>query len=444
MNTSIHQEAELWAATAATGGLTETERKAWNDHIATCPACKKLNEEELAMCDLIKGTLDPASPDPGFEQRIIRRLDQARAGRGNLWYDSILFNPVLFAAAACLALAALAGIGLLIRGEKPGSPTAGVQPGLDGLPPAVRSAIQADARGEIVGDVEKDADDGEVSYTIGTKTRDGRESSFTVAADGTLLSVETTLAEVPGAVRDAIHTQVGQERLEGIEEDFEEGEASYVATIAFPDDRERDFTFAKDGTLTEVETSLGELPGSLQAAIKAQVGQGTLEGIDKTFDDGETSYVATITTRDGRERDFTFDEDGTLASVEVSVAELSAPLQAAIKTQVGRGRLDGIDKTFEDGGITYEATMTSPDGRQRDFSLSTQGNLISREVAMNEAPEAVQQTISQTLGKGKVIEINQSFTEPAGKEPYEIEGWINGKPFYFLVSPTGDFLGMED
>jgi hypothetical protein len=395
------------------------------------------------MCDLIKGTLDPASPDPGFEQRIIRRLEEAGVGNGSRWYDVILFNPVPFAAAACVALAGIAGIGLLIHGGKPAPSVAAVQPSLGGLPATVRSAIQADARGETVGNIEKDADDGEVSYTIGTKTRDGRDSSFTVADDGTLLSIETTLGEVPGPVRDAINKQAGQEKLEGIEEDFDR-DASYVATITSKDGGQHDFTFGTDGTLLDEETSLDELPGSLQAAIKAQVGRGSLEGIDKTFDDGDTSYVATITSRDGRQRDFAFNEDGTLSSMEVTVADLPAPLQAAVKAQTGAGRLDGIDKTFEGGEITYDATVTNPDGRQRDFSLSDKGELLSREVAIAEAPAPVQQTIWRTLGKGKVIEIDQSFNEMSRMVPYEIEGWKDGKPLYFLVSPTGDFLGMED
>jgi uncharacterized membrane protein YkoI len=264
-----------------------------------------------------------------------------------------------------------------------------------------------------------------------------------VGADGTLLGTETTLADAPAPVRNAINAQLGQSSLQGVEEDFDNGQPSYVATITSPDGHDHDFTFSSDGALQQIETALAELPPALQAAVKAQAAQGRIEDIEKTFDNGDMTYVATITLPDGRERDFTFEPDGSLSSIEVAFDELPAPLQAAMKAQAGESRIESIDKSFDDGAVSYDATVTMPDGRERDFSLSEQGILLSREVAMADAPAAVQQTISHTLGKGKVLEIDQSF-ESGRSVPYEIEGWKDGKPFYFLVSPKGDFLGMED
>jgi hypothetical protein len=444
MKTSIHDEGELWANSAATGGLSETELTEWNDHIATCPECKRLNEEEMAMCALIESTLDAESPDPGFEQRIINRLDQARAGERNRWDEFVFVHPGLFGAVAGLALAGIAGIGLLIHAEKQGAASSGVEASLNGLPAAVRSAVESQTDVKTVSDIERNDDDNEVSYTIGTKTRDGGESSFTVAEDGSLLSVDTTLAEAPEAVRDAITSQVGRDKLEEIAEDFDAGETNYTATVATQDGNERDLTFAKDGTLLDVEMSLAEAPAAVQAAVKAQMGQGKLEGLDKTFDDGETEYTATISAAGGRERDYTYEKDGTLSSMEVTRDEVPGPVQAAIKTEAGQGKLEGIDKDFDDGEVSYEASVTDPDGKEHDVSISEEGKLMSREVTMNDAPKAVQETISQRVGNGKVVEIDETFTEPGHIIPYEIEGWKDGKPFYFLVSPTGGFLGMED
>jgi len=448
MNTSIHEEADLWATAAATGGLSETESAAWTDHIAACPACRKRNDEELALCALIKGKLDAEAPDAGFERRIIDIVDVARSRERYSWHGYPVFQPALLAAAACLALIAIAGIGWLIHVRQAGSAsvatTTPAQPDLTGLPAPVRAAIQSQANGETVSGIEKDNDDGDISYTVDTKGADGAESSFTIASDGTLLSVDQSLSNLPAPVRSAIATQTGQGSIEEVEKDFDEAQPTYVATITSPQGRDHDFTFAKDGTLLDVETSLDELTPSLQAAIKAQAGSGSIEDIDKTFDDGDTSYVATITAPDGKERDFTFNPDGSLSSVEMTLPELPASLQAAIKAQVGSGTLESIDKTFDDGEITYDATVTAPDGRERDFSLSEQGALVSREVAIADAPAAVQRTIAQTVGAGKVIEIDQAFDVPSTGIPYEIEGWKDGKPFYFLVSPTGSFLGMED
>lgn len=508
-STSIHNEAELWAAAASTGGLTELELKAWNEHIAACPACHQLNEEEHTMARLIKNTLDAGSPDPGFEQRMLRKFNQAHPGNGNRWYEHLLFHPGLTLAAACVALVAIAGIGSLVRGGKQPAVASAPPTGLDALPPALRDAILHQSGGNAVASIQRDEEDGEVVYNVGTKTQDGHETDFTVAGDGTLLSIDTTLAEVPQNVRNAINTQAGkgvlkgigktfdqgetsyvatiaapdgnlrnftfaqdgalleveaglaelpaplqaainaqaaQGKLKGIDKTFDNGETNYVATIAAPDGSVHDFTFAADGTLLEVETSLAELPAPVQAAITARMGQaaqGTLEGIAKTFDNGETNYVATVASVNGSERDFTFGADGTLASVEVTQDEVPAAVQAAIHAQVGRGKLDGIDKTFDSDGITYDGSMINPDGSRREFTLSEQGKLLSREVTVKETPGAVQQTISRTLGTGKVVEINQSFTD-LNIVPYEIEGQKDGKPLYFVVSPTGNLLSMEN
>jgi len=438
----MHQEAEHWAAIAATGGLTEPELKAWTNHVTTCPACQKLNDEEFAMGNLIKTTLDAESPDPGFEQRIIQKLNAARAGKGNRWSEVILFHPGLTTAAACLVLIAVAGAGALLHGPKPASTASSGPTDPGSLPAAVRTVLQHEFAGKTVTRIERNEGDGEISYSVSTNPRDPSEVDFTVAENGTLLSVDTTLETVPQVVRNAINAQVG--KLDGIEKNFDNGEISYVATILSPDGHPRDYTFNEDGALTSMEVSPEEVPAAVRTALKAQVGRGLVGGIDKTFDNGETSYVATIISQGGRPRDFTFNEDGTLSSMEVSPGELPDSVKAAIRAQVGRGRLAGVDKTFDDGEVTYEASTIGADGRRHSFSLSEEGKLLSREIAINETPDAVRQTISRILEKGKVIEINQTFDEPNNIVPFEIEGWKDGKPFYFLVSPTGDFLGMED
>ena len=84
--------------------------------------------------------------------------------------------------------------------------------------------------------------------------------------------------------------------------------------------------------------------------------------------------------------------------MEVTPAELPAAIRDAIRGQVNPGKLIAVDKTFDYGETTYDATMTTPDGRRRDFSLSADGKLLTREVAVSETPAAVQQTIWHTLG----------------------------------------------
>ena len=452
MNPSIHEEADLWAATAATGDLTDAEAAAWNEHIATCAECRKLNTGQLALGALIRDKLEADAPDGGFEQRILDGVARARTGVTRRRRSPVNLSSIL-AAAACVAFIAVAGVGSYIFFRQSASPdiaaTTPAQPDLSKLPAPVRAAIQSHAKGQTVTNIQTDDDNGDISYIVDAKGTDGTtESSFTVASDGTLLSISLDISAAPGPVRAAIADHAAQGIVDGVEEDFDEAQPTYVATITTLEGRDHDFTFASDGTLLDVETQLDELSPALQTAIGQAVAEqpysGTLESVDKTFDDGQESYVATIEDSTGHNRDYTFNPDGSLSSIEQSLADLPASIQAAINAQVGGDKLQSIDKSFDDGAITYDATVTDSNGHDRDFSISDKGALISREVSMDDAPIAVQHTINQTVGAGRVIEVDQAFDVSGGGIPYEIEGWKDGKPFYFLVSPAGSFLGVEN
>jgi hypothetical protein len=383
MQTTPHNEAELWAAAAVTGGLTATELKAWHDHLVACPDCKELYNEELSLYKLMKITLQSECPDAGFERRIISKFRQTYPAPTGRPREFLRFFPVLVGAAACVALVAMAGIewsGQNHRLAASGSANSPVAE-LRALPPAVVQTIGANSHGRTVSNVQRADDNGEVSYDIETTSGDGEQWGMTVAEDGTLQSIDLAPAEIPSGV---------------------------------------------------------------QAVINVQVGRGTLEGVAKQFDDGETTYLAGIASPDGNERDFTFAHDGTLLSEEMDLDELPPGVRTAVNAEVGQGKLEGIDKNFDDGQITYEATMTTSAGQERDFSISGQGVLLSREVLPNEVPVAVQKAISQTLGQGKIVEIDRSFVTENQAAPYEVDGERDGRAIDFMLSPAGRFLGQQE
>jgi uncharacterized membrane protein YkoI len=382
MKLSIHQDAEAWAAAAVTGGLNSTELEDWNAHLANCPSCKKLHHEELTMSTFLTGTLQREGPDPEFEQRMIATFRRAHRGRESFWADLFRLPAGLIGAAACVALAVLLGIGFWTT-QRASAPTAAVASSArpDSLPSAVQQVIQMHSAGKTIVQTQRNDDEGVTSYDVEMKSSDGEEWSLTIAQDGTVLSMEISLREAPTAV---------------------------------------------------------------QAAIKMAAGKGDVDEIDEDFDDGEATYVASISTADGRSRDFTFAQDGTLVTVDVDRAELPPAVQTAINTAVGPGKLEGIVKAIDDGDITYEATMTTPTGQEQDFTVSPDGKLLSREVTLPQAPNAVRQTISTTVGTGKVEEVYRSFVATDNVMPYEVEANKDGKPFDFMVAPSGKFLGMED
>src|SRR5678816_3050924 len=97
---------------------------------------------------------------------------------------------------------------------------------------------------------------------------------------------------------------------------------------------------------------LPQVPEAAQKTIRAQLGTAKLGEIERVEEDGDVTYEITL-TKEGGERDLTVAEDGTLLSIEVTLEETPLPVQKAIKTQVAQGTLDNIEKTFEDGDVTY-------------------------------------------------------------------------------------------
>ena len=375
------------------------------------------------------------------------------------------------------------------------------------VPPAVQRTITDNLAGRSVSTIERKVEGGEVSYEVATTAKEGEEWDLTVDEEGTLESKDVSLADVPAAVQTAVTTQVGEGQLEGMAEEFEEGKTTYKAGILSAAGDERDYTYAEDGTLASEETNLTELPPEVQAVVRAQVGQGKLEGIDKmlengttiyegtvtipsgeernftvsesgkllseevrlaelapeiqagivkeagtrkiggidaNFDNGMSTYEATVKEADGEERNFTISAKGNVVSREVKLEELSPELQTAIMNEVGQGKLEGIDQAFFKWNRIYEGTMTTGDGQERNFTVSAQGELMSQEVTLEEVPASVQSTISKTVGDGKIIEIDEVHALAKGTVHYTIEAEKGGMSVTFNIGPKGKVWGLDE
>jgi uncharacterized membrane protein YkoI len=369
------------------------------------------------------------------------------------------------------------------------------------LPPAVQKTVQANLNGRTIGDITRDTDDGAISYDIEMKSS-SQNSGITVAQDGQLLRVETTLAEVPPAVGKAIQAALGSGKLGEIDKLIDSGETTYVAAVT-TNGQEHDLTFQEDGTLADAEVDLNEVPPAVQAAIKNLVANDRLDEIDRTVDDGETAYTASIISN-GKEHDATFKEDGTLTDQEMEMSDLPLPVQTAINAITENGKLQSLERSTENGETTYIADMNEagqdrsytftedgtlsnkemamadlppvvqsavkgvlaqgklgdiemsvdPDdgttyavtiskgGQDRDYTFSDTGTLLSQEVALAEVPPAVQATIATMLGTGKVTQIDLSFDD--GGRSFEVEGNKDGQEIDFDVGPRGKLLGADN
>jgi len=250
------------------------------------------------------------------------------------------------------------------------------------------------------------------------------------------------LSELPSTVQKTIQAQVGDGKLGKIERVEEDGEVTYEAEMT-KGGTDRGFCVAEGGTLLSVEVMLEETPVAVRKTIEKQVGQSTLDRIDKTFDNGQASYDVEMTTKHGADRSFSVAADGKLQRMQVTFEELPAAVRKTVEDQVSKARLGDIFRTFDDEDVFYDVEMTC-DGKCRDFSVAENGKLESKEVFLSELPPAARRTIKERIGNGKLFRIDEVFVRRQGVFPYEVEGRKDGKPFNFSVGPKGRFLGMDD
>ncbi|MEI9895545.1 MAG: hypothetical protein WDN28_17050 [Chthoniobacter sp.] len=503
MNASIHDEAEFWAATAATGGLTDTESQAWSDHRKVCPACQKLHTEEMTMSTLLQRTLGPESPDPGFEQRLIHRLDQTRIARGNRWYELLLFHPGLVLLAACLAVLAVvgaamwtaghkaAGVGVVAQRGKNAEESSAPQIAANNAPsrqepdpvPALTNhesaspdkvelamkgssstswpvpdetntasvALEAphrhhhhrhphrhhrhhhhapregDAGGALnpkqgatagshlpipntnrsislltspVSPHEKNPPpcfDGGSHPDGFARWRAGRKRSYTSNRSVRLAPLPSSSSpppppssSPPRESRSVIHP--GRRMMAMISKSLWQHRGRLLPAMVGT---------ALLATAYAAPVPLAQVPAAVQQAIKTQLANGILGEIDRDEEDGKVTYTFEV-TKAGRSVDYTLDETGALVGVEMTLSETPSAVQKTIQSQIGQGVLQSIDKTIEDGQVTYDVAWRGQGRPGSCVGVLESGQLDSVEVELEETPPAVRAAIAKEAGPGRV------------------------------------------
>jgi uncharacterized membrane protein YkoI len=315
------------------------------------------------------------------------------------------------------------------------------------VPKPVQRAVQLWMAGGSLDSIDQVQEEGRVTYEVEFTSKEGKDRDFTVMANGTLLSLEIALADAPGPVQKTLKNEAGTDTLDSIEKNFDTEEPTFDISFVTNDGQDRDFTLDGNGKVISQTVALADTPVAMQRAIQTQAGSNTIEDIEEVFDEDNTiTYQVALTLKDGASRSFTLDgSDGQLESMEIGLAEAPAAVQKTVVGEMGAGQFESIDKVYDLDGIIYEAAYYTKAGRERHFTVSADGKLASREVALTDTPAPVQATIKQQIGDGKILGIDHTFTEKtAGVFPFEIQAEKDGKAFDFSVGPKGRFLGMDD
>jgi uncharacterized membrane protein YkoI len=177
------------------------------------------------------------------------------------------------------------------------------------------------------------------------------------------------------------------------------------------------------GRAADTMVKLSEVSTKGQQAIQAQVGDGKLVAITRSSDGCEVRYDVEM-TKGGRHRGFAVNAEGDLLETQVYMRELPQALQRAIHAHIGRGAPQSITKANEDGELSYEVEFTR-EGKDRDFTLDSKGELVQERMFLEELPEAVRAAVNKEAASSKCGEIYTTVDE--GEIYYEAEFDMNGK-----------------
>ena len=364
----------------------------------------------------------PPPRPPAVRQPLRLRLPPPRAQRP-LNLDRTMNTKILCVSALLLTTAWFCGAAPNTNRE------------LNHLPPAVRKGIHAKLGKARLVSVEKDDEDGEVTYDV-EMVKDGKNRTFTVDGEGTLVDEQVFLEELSGPVQKTItHESAGQTIAE-IDKSVDDDLTSYEVQETRAGVT-RSFVVDGDGILLQTQVFLTELPAAVRQTIQKQASGATLGDINRSNDDDTVNYTAEV-TKNGNTREFTVDAQGKLVSMEMSLADLPDAVQAAVKKTIGNAEPDEIEKTFEDGETNYDV-----DANGKTYSFDSTGELFSTEedITLADAPAPVQEQIKTLMAGGKLSGLSK-ITED-GEVSFDVDMLVDGADKSATLSPDGKVLPDE-
>ncbi|MBA3685781.1 MAG: PepSY-like domain-containing protein [Planctomycetes bacterium] len=281
---------------------------------------------------------------------------------------------------ALLAIAGLAG-----AAESDG----GLIP-IDQVPVEVRTAIEREAQGVPVTDIERDIEDGRVVYEVKVKQA-GLDRRFTVAEDGSVVTgrsttpmhqqvdangEQLTLTDLPEPVRAVVETRTAGHEIRGIERGLDEGREVFHVRIR-QDGLDQRLTVASDGTvIADRDFKPGDDAGHSSGSEGDEdawqdTKQGTREAWEKTKEGSGKAWDKTKQVSGGAWTDAraAFDEDG------LTLETVPAPVAATLRAEAGSNEVQDIDVEAKGGKIWYEAEIRVKDGRNRSILIAEDGAL---------------------------------------------------------------------
>lgn len=135
------------------------------------------------------------------------------------------------------------------------------------------------------------------------------------------------------------------------------------------------FGFCLAGLAADTKLAVDRLPAAVLTAAKEHAGGATILGASTEKEHGRTTYEVE-TKQDGKSRDLTFDEKGSLLEVEqeVDLDSLPAAAKEAIQKKLAGGTVKKVESVSHGSVTSYEADVTSKSGKNREVAVNADGS----------------------------------------------------------------------
>jgi len=191
------------------------------------------------------------------------------------------------------------------------------------------------------------------------------------------------LVSAPEAAQKMILRLVDGGRLEEVQPVDENGETSYEVSFTSKNGKEHNFTVADDGTLLSLEVLPEELPVHAWKTLRAQAPDWKLVEIDKNVSAADLTFDVLVSQK-GHETSFRVDLEGELLSRELELPAAPLAVRMAITNEVPGGQVVSLDENFEPEVNSFDVEAVATNGVSHSFQLAEDGTLLSREVAWSE------------------------------------------------------------
>ena len=125
----------------------------------------------------------------------------------------------------------------------------------------------------------------------------------------------------------------------------------------------------------EAKLKVDELPPAVQTALKDQTKDATIVGASKEREHGRSTYEVE-TKLDGKDRDLTFAEDGSLLEIEqeVDLNSIPGPAKRAIEKRLSGGTITKVESVTKGPETSYEALVRSKSGKTHEVAVNMDGS----------------------------------------------------------------------